>query len=253
MKLRIATWNLDRPGARRKFRVADQVKVLDAIEADILILTETHEVVRPTALTYSFASECEPGYHVPGEGCAAIWSRFPLVKIDSQEENRYLTVCAEIRDHPDVGNVIVYGTIITYGGDGVRERQAEPWARHRAAIKSQAAEWANLRQCYPNHLMVIAGDFNENLNSKRWYGLKIAKDEIRAALDANDLQCLTAAEEIQSMAGDGVLSRCTVDHLCTSTANVQLLDVRRWEGKVRDVSLSDHNGVVADIEFAPSH
>lgn len=250
MRIRIATWNVERSGVHRRKRQPEQRRVLDSIGADILILTETHQDVGPSNLPYAAHADSEPGYHAPGEACAAIWSRFPLTRIESQHDNRFLTVCAEIKASADVGNILVYGTIITYAMDGVREG-CKPWQRHFEAIRSQAAEWHSLRQSYPNHLMILAGDFNENLNSKRWYGKNEAKEQIRSALMENHLQCLTDGEEIPLVNGTGVVSRCTVDHICVSQTGLKAAEVSGWEGTIDGTALSDHNGVLADIDFVP--
>lgn len=37
--LRVATWNLDRPGFKTKYRLKPQLEILEAIKADILILS----------------------------------------------------------------------------------------------------------------------------------------------------------------------------------------------------------------------
>ena len=246
--LRVATWNLDRSGIRKKSRITDQLKILNSLEADILILTETHDSITPDKHPHHASSKRELGYHEPGESCVAIWSRFELKMVTNTCEDPYLTVCAEIHDPVEFGNIIVYGTIITYGGDGVREKLAKHWERHRAAVKLQTAEWKVLRQRYPNHLMIVAGDFNENLNQKRWYGVKDAKAAIKEGLASADMLCPTAAEDITLLFGNGELSRCTVDHICVSKRQGDVCSVRGWEGSSEGVSLSDHNGVLVDIE-----
>jgi hypothetical protein len=146
--------------------------------------------------------------------------------------------------------IIVYGTIITYVADGVREGLAKPWERHRAAVKSQTAEWMTLRQRYPTHIRIVAGDFNENLDGKKWYGMKDAKHAIQAGLVNSGLQCPTAAERISLVTGENVLSRSSVDHICVSESNVKVLSVLAWEGTDGNTALSDHNGVLVDIERA---
>jgi hypothetical protein len=69
----------------------------------------------------------------------------------------------------------------------VREGLAKHWERHRAAAKSQAVELIALQRRYPNHSRIVAGDLNENLDGKRWYGVKDAKEAIQAGLDTVSL------------------------------------------------------------------
>lgn len=245
---RVATWNLDRSGVRKKSRIEQQIRKLAAVDADLLILTETHESIKPNGYDYYLASEPEAGYHHPGESCVGIWSRYPLTKIPTDADNRYLTTCAEINGPTGIGNVIVYGTIITYGADGVSDKSAEPWARHRAAVKSQAAEWNTLKQSYPDHLRIIAGDFNENLDGKRWYGVKDAKEAIQSGLAMAGMHCPTEAKSISLLTGENTLSRSTVDHICVSDT-AKVLRVLAWEGNESGTTLSDHNGILVDIEI----
>lgn len=247
-KLRIATWNLDRSGIRKKTRIGPQLKKLEGVDADILVLTETHESTRPSGYDFHIASKRDPDYHQEGESCVSIWSRYPLAEIPSTPENRYLTVCAEIHGPTGIGEIVLYGTIITYGADGVSEGLAKHWERHRAAVKSQVEEWNTLSKQFPGHLRIVAGDFNENLDGKRWYGVKDAKDAIQSGLTTAGMRCPTAAKSISLLAGDGILSRSTVDHICVSSDHAKILRVLAWEGNDGGLTLSDHNGILVDIE-----
>ncbi len=244
--IRIATWNLDRSGIRGKARLTPQLDFLNSVDADILVLTETHTSAKPIGYDHHLASEPDPGYHKVGESCATIWSRFPMTEIPTAAENRYFTVCAEIKGPPGIGNVIVYGTIITYHGDGVS--QCVPaWSRHRAAVKSQVAEWNALALRYPAHTRVVAGDFNENLDGRRWYGVADAKDALRVGMLAADMHCPTAAPDLSLVNSAGSLSRSTVNHVCVSNGKVKVTGVQAWEGTQAGVVLSDHNGILVDL------
>ena len=249
-RLRVATWNLDRPGFRKKNRLEPQLEVLASINADILILTETHESARPSGYEHHLASEPDPRYHKSGESCASIWSRYPLTAIPTAADNRYFTVCAEIQGPTGIGPMIVYGTIITYHGDGVYEG-VPAWSRHRTAVTTQVAEWYALSQRYPDHMRIIAGDFNENLDGKRWYGVKDAKAAITTGLTEASMTCPTAATDLSLINGPGRLSRSTVNHICVSEFNATVVGVRAWEGTQSDTVLSDHNGILVDIDVKP--
>ncbi len=247
--IRIATWNLDRSGIRGKARLAPQLEFLKSVDADILVLTETHELVKPFGYDYYLASERDPGYHKVGESCATIWSRFPMTEIPTATENRYFTVCAEIQGPPGIGNVIVYGTIITYHGDGVS--QCVPvWSRHRAAVKSQVAEWNALALRYSNRMRVVAGDFNENLDGRRWYGVADAKEALTVGMLAADMHCPTAAPDLSLFNSPGSLSRSTVNHVCVSNGKAKVTGVQAWEGTQAGVALSDHNGILVDFAIS---
>lgn len=250
MNLRIATWNLDRPTIRKTYRADKQKDLLKLINADILILTETDASFCPPDLPYSAVPEGDPEYHKRSEVYAAIWSRYPMHQIQTVPDNRYFTVCAEIRDHPTCGNIIVYGAIMTYKMDGVREKKAKPWEMHLNAVRSQTAEWARLRERYPHHMMIVAGDFNESLNGQNWYGIQIAKDTIHNALVSNGMECLTSADVIKTFNENIPLSRTTVNHICITASQTNHKDVWGWEGTVSNAVLSDHNGVFVDIKYS---
>ena len=248
-KLRVATWNVDRSGIRGKHRIQPQLKILESLEADILTLTETHVAIKPEGYEFTVAAEPDPSYHQVGESCATIWSRYPATFVPTEPSNRFYTVCASIQGPEGIGNILVYGTIIPYGGDGVLEGLTKPWERHRSAVKSQTAEWNTLRQKYPDHLIIVAGDFNENLDGKRWYGVPDAKEAIVTGLEAARMHCPTAMKDIPVMTGTLPLSRCTVNHICISKANAEIVNVQAWEGVVDGNTLSDHNGVLVDAQI----
>lgn len=211
-----------------------------------MVLTETHESIKPEGYDYHLSAKPDRDYHSDGESFVTIWSRYPLTEIPTSPDNKYFTVCAYIHDPEGIGNIIVYGTIITYGGDGVRDGLARQWERHRAAVKSQSTEWNTLKQCYPNHLRIIAGDFNENLDGKSWYGVKDAKEAILKGLELAGMQCPTAAKGINLLVGDDKLSRSTVDHICVSKGTTKIHTVRAWEGFEDGIILSDHNGIAVE-------
>lgn len=245
--LRIATWNLDRSGIRGKARLQPQLRFLESVGADILVLTETHASAVPAGYPYILASEPDTSYHKAGESYVVICSRFPLNEVQTAPDNRYFTVCAEVRGPNDFGPVIVYGTIITYHGDGVREG-IPAWSRHRQAVKTQTAEWISICAKYPNHLCVVAGDFNENLDGKEWYGVADAKVAIQDALIKSKMCCPTAAPSLYLMNAPGELSRSTVNQICISQDNFEAIQVLAWEGAQSGIELSDHNGIFIDVK-----
>jgi hypothetical protein len=186
----------------------------------------------------SLVSQRDHSYHKEGESCVAIWSRYPLRKITTRDP--IFTACAEIQTF--IGPVLIYGTIITYGADGVREGEARQWERHRLAVHQQTTEWQGLKERYPDHLWCVAGDFNMNLDGRQWYGVKDAKEGILKGLEATDLQCVTTCD-FQSPPYQ--LSRSSVDHICLSENIDAQVNIEAWE----DMTLSDHNGVLADIRW----
>ncbi|TLM69225.1 MAG: endonuclease/exonuclease/phosphatase family protein [Deltaproteobacteria bacterium] len=236
---RIGTWNLDRSGIRGCDRLQPQIEKLLQFNADVWILTETHTSNALPGYT-SLASSQDTTFHKEGESCAAIWSRYPLKKIETVDPTS--NVCAELES--SFGPMLVYGTIITYHADGVSEGLAQPWERHRQAVLEQTAEWRALRQRYPDHLFCVAGDFNMNLDGRRWYGVQDAKENLLKGLEAADLYCATR-DDLQAPPYN--LSRSTVNHICLSKELKATTPVEVWEGTVAGFQLSDHNGILVEI------
>jgi hypothetical protein len=239
--LRIATWNLDRSGIRRKSRIQPQLDKICEINADLWVLTETHSAIALPGYE-SLASERDPEYHEEGESCVTIWSRWPLREISAS----ILTVCGEFQLPFSSAKMLAYGTIIPWRDDGVREGAAQPWERHREAVKQQTKEWLKLRTQYPEHVLCVAGDFNENLAETRGYGVADAKLAIKHGLESASMRCLT---QDNLRAPPFNLSRATVDHICVSNNLHATVRVEAWEGTISGMKLSDHNGVLVDLEI----
>jgi hypothetical protein len=243
--LRIGTWNLERSGAKHPRRIARQVEEMVKRKADIWVLTETHDrVVIPGY--HHVSSEPSPDPPADDEHCVAIWSRYPLRKVPT--EDAVATVAAEVDlPHPDQP-LLVYGTIITYGHDGVAEKQARAWERHRAAVAQQAAEWGELAGP-ARRLMCVAGDFNENLDGTRWYGVKDAKEAILRGVAAAGMVCLTTDDLRSAPFHD--IGRASVDHICFTKLDGLRQRLEAWPGSKPGEHLSDHNGVLVELHFAP--
>ncbi len=240
---RIATWNLERSGVHRTARIPNQLNTIQRFNADVWILTETHTAIALPGYK-SLASVRDPNYHQSGECCVSIWSRWPMRSISTADP--ILTLCAEFQLPFGARKMLVYGTIITYGGDGVRDGAARPWERHRAAVRQQTAEWLKLREQYRDHVLCVAGDFNENLDGTRWYGVADAKEGIKQALVVSRMRCATLADLRAPPFG---MTRATVNHICLSENLRATSRLEAWEGTLDGVRLSDHNGVLVDLEI----
>lgn len=77
--MKIATWNLERPKPKAASANAARLAQMQAIGADVWVLTETSAAVIPEGY-FSVASPEQPNYHSPGESYAAIHSRFPILQ-----------------------------------------------------------------------------------------------------------------------------------------------------------------------------
>jgi hypothetical protein len=241
--LRIAEWNLERSGIDRTSRIPGQLDVIRRINADVWILTETHSAIALDGY-YPLVSMRDPNYHQEGESCVTIWSRWPMRSVSIADPA--LTVCADLHLPSREQKMLVYGTVIPYGGDGVSKRKALPWERHRAAVQLQTAEWLKLRELYRDHALCVAGDFNANLDGTRWYGVNDAKNAIRRGLVAAGMSCATEAD---LRAPPFEMTRATVNHICLSDNLHGKVEMKAWEGTENGRYLSDHNGVLVDLEI----
>jgi endonuclease/exonuclease/phosphatase family metal-dependent hydrolase len=242
--MRIATWNLERPKPNGAVKNARQQSKIAEIQADLWILTETNSAISLEGC-HSLASESLPSYHSAGESFATIWSRTPILnKISTFDP--YFAVCAEIES--PLGPMIVYGSIITYANDRGLSGASKRWEETRKSIDAHDLDWQNIRKEYPNHPMVVAGDFNQSLDGSGWYADAVSTTKLSEALKRSNLVCETK----EDMRKTGKLqTRATVDHICLSR-NIAMNStvVGAWEG-TSDVlgRMSDHNGVYVDLEM----
>lgn len=242
---RIATWNLDRPVVRRKSRTNERLAELRRHDADVWILTETDRELELPGYTMVAARRPEHSGYSDREAYAAVHSRWPMRLVELTAFDPCFGVCAEIES--PFGHLLVQGSIITYHNDGVADAKAKPWERHRESVRKHGKDWCELRLRFPNHHLVVGGDFNQALDGVGRYRDNESTALLRSAFADAHLQCLTTEDFTKSPKS---LSRHSIDHIAvgrsllakaTSTVDV-------WEGVTpAGVSLSDHNGVVVAL------
>lgn len=244
-KIRIASWNLDH--AYNSSRpVLQQIETIRRISPDILVLTETCEQVDLTPYGYAGLYTQKNEY---GKYYTAIWTRFPIVR-KHETTDAELTVCTQLATA--VGDLLVYGTIITYHGDKGMEGNSGAWVEHYKAIGVQGDDWARLRT-ETNLPLIVAGDFNQTRDgSKRTYGTNHGRSLLSAQLERNSLVCLTT----EDFGANGKLkadpdkgwARNNIDHICVTENMFKVDEVGAWDHFADDrVYLSDHNGVYVDL------
>lgn len=235
---RAATWNLDGYGSDATARLPKQLEVLKALQADVLVLTEIRDTTQLTGMTFWWSDPGAPPYGPRDHavGIASHWRGRPLKVTDTR-----LSVCVALDAPAPLTCVIVYGTVIPYHLDGVRQKTAAAWQRHREAVNDVVADMDRLRSD-PAHRdagIVLAGDFNTNLDGSGWYGEPEARSLLVDGLTRAGLQCHTL-EDIRKTRGS---HRAIVDHLWTST-NLRPADsLHIWCDRNEPGKLSDHNGV----------
>ena len=184
-----------------------------------------------------------------------IWSRLPIGREPIKTHDPETAVCAEVR-HGD-SLFLIYGTIIPYHAAGTRYpyrfegaevEGKKAWELHYESIANHAADWCRLRKKFPSHHLVVAGDFNQNRDGRRWYGTEKGRQDLGDALAGADLDCATKGR-IEPIKEDDILNP-TVDHICLDRAIEERgTVVKGWPAGETPGGkrLTDHTGVYVDV------
>lgn len=224
---------------------------MELVAADIWVLTETFVDRSPGPGFNPVFSPVHPDRRPnPNERWTAIWSRWPIRELDDPAPHRRGTVAAMIT--APSGSLIVYGTVIAYHGEPVHDdgRPARAWEVHEAEVHRQVAEWKRLRDLYPAVPLVVAGDFNQARDGRRWaYGTEAARAAITKGLADAGLRSLT---DVDLVAAGAISDRSHVEHICVSTELTMLGSVLGWDRVDTDRRvLSDHPTLAVDLKASP--
>lgn len=249
--MRLATWNVDHASNSSRPK-ALQVDQIAQVNPDILVLTETCRELDLSHIGYHspmYSSQNEYKKHF-----SAIWTKFPIVRQIPTYDSE-TAVCAEIGT--PIGNIIVYGTIITWHGDiGSNNESPSPqWFEHHKAIQDHGHDWNTLIQDQIfNQPLIVCGDFNQTRDGSKAYcskdgeSIKLLSEQLKR----NNLTCVT--EEDFGASGKLAIDpnkgypRSNIDHICMTSAAFDVLHVGAWNHFTESGSyLSDHNGVYVDI------
>ncbi|MDP1609427.1 MAG: hypothetical protein Q8M11_00100 [Sulfuritalea sp.] len=244
--MKIANWNLERvlPSQSRVSVIHDHFA---AIDADIWILTETHELVGPGDGFSSVMSGEPDRESKPGEHWAGIWSRHPIKHLPSFVSDAARCTAAHI-SHPDIGEIVVYSTVLPWGGSTWRGIKSADGAAFEAALGAYVGDWQNIRAAFPNALRVIAGDFNQDLAPYHYYGSKKQRKLLESGLSAAGVIARTA-EANDPIDWEPTQRHACIDHICTSElSGIRVGKPIRWpESGKPDPRLSDHFGVAVEL------
>lgn len=244
--MKIATWNLER-AMPQSAKAERQRQWMTRIDADIWILTETHRDIAPGANYHSVACGLPDRPSTEGERWVQIWVRdsCAIASLSTSDEAR--TACALV-SFPQGQRCVVYGTVLPWLGSSWRSHSAtEAFA---AAVATQQADWQRLRASHPQATLIVAGDFNQDLNTLHYYGSRRNKQVLRQALAETGLDCLTAGENdpVHRLING---QHSNIDHICAHPSG-QLQEVFAWPPQLEDLrGLSDHFGVGVAIDFNP--
>lgn len=247
MNLRLATWNLDEASTTNKTRASHQIEKIREIDADILVLTETSDLIDLSEFGYDHKSNKIKNAY--GKYCASIWSKHEIRKrIQTYDEET--AVCCEIT-LPNNKNIMTYGTIITYLSDKGPSGISKFAEEHYKEILNHGRDWENIIKSESPEIFCVAGDFNQPRDGSNWYSAHSANkkgvEELTLQLDKLNLECLT---DHDFTASGQLQGRHNVDHICVTKNSIQPHRVGVWQGTYgNNKKLSDHNGVYVDISI----
>lgn len=203
--MRIGTWNVEYAYPKR---LAALEAVLRKQRADIWILTETHDDLAPPGCEHVVHSAPRPknwsGIR-PGSRWVSIWSAFPVtehINLENGDAERTVTALLDIGGGESMA---VYGTVMPWKGD----RGKFDWSEHHRVIPQQCAEWRVLRDRYPSAAICVAGDYNTDMGTGRYYGTREGISAIEAGLCDCGLYCVSAPSAMPT----GLLEYPPIDHI----------------------------------------
>lgn len=237
----MGTWNLEYARGVQKNR--RRLKALTSRAADVWVLTETHDDLDLSDTHTPLHSEQR--YAEPGGRWTTIWTALPVLeRLETVDPLR----CVAVRlDGGDLGELVVYGTVLPWSGDvgPDPERLARGWEEFHRVTPLQGAEWRDLRRRFPEATLVVAGDLNNDLGGAHFYGSRATRELLTRELASADLRCLTTTDAFP----ERMLTFPPIDHVCVSPgAGLDLdVEVEGWDNIVDGVRLSDHSGVLAAL------
>ena len=242
----IATWNLERPSSKENARIQRIRSSIQRVVADIWVLTETRAALMPEAQYLSVHSQPRTGGRTDSdERWVSVWSRWSATSLSEDLWSATVHI-----DSP-IGELLVHGVVLPYMHEPGQDGQRVPgWSRFKEELLRQQDHWMRLREQYPGIPLVVAGDLNQNLDGKRWYGSPKTRHALRQALNAAGLNCLTLEDVVAS----GKLRRNhLIDHICATDGLTAGGGITCWEPITIDgLTMSDHPGVAVQLGRARS-
>lgn len=240
--MRIATWNLESVRALTPNREVAFRQAMSGIRADVWVLTETWADWPPVEGYTPVAASCEAddlrAWH--NRRWAAVWVRPELRAIPLPVRNQPDRMVSVRIGPPGGEGFVVVGTVLPWMSDPLW-----PGARgYCDALAQQAAEWDELCGAPRTDTLAIAGDFNQSLPHRQYYGCRQNEAALYDALNAHDLVCLTLGNDPSS-------DTPRIDHIFVSRNGVNvhcLPEPGTWASRGgMGEPVTDHAGVFVDL------
>ncbi|MEO8362565.1 MAG: endonuclease/exonuclease/phosphatase family protein, partial [Vicinamibacteria bacterium] len=208
-------------------------------------LTESHDGFSP-GLAHSHSSmPGRDGRHGREHRWVSIWSRYPLTPLATADAER----TAAVRVLPRSGApFIVFGTVLPWFGDVWRGHRSEGGAAFREALAVQAGDWMRFRAEYPADEFFLLGDFNQDLVTPKYYGSRVNRAALEAALADAGLVALTGGAH-DPIRRDSPPCAC-IDHICARRdSRWRARPPNRWPDAPKpERRMTDHFGVAVVLE-----
>jgi|CXWL01.1.fsa_nt_gi hypothetical protein len=160
--MKLATWNVQRLTRTTSVRMSRVRPYMDAINADIWVLTETGEEVAPGPDYQGVATtEFDRASHYPDEVWTKIWSRWPIERLAPVSDPARCVAARVVPPHR--APFIVYGTVLPWPSSTWRGLRSKGGVAFGAALEAQASDWASLQAAHPSDDLFVMGDLNQDL------------------------------------------------------------------------------------------
>lgn len=217
--MKIATWNIERP-YKNDQRVSSIIQCLKEINADIVILTETNELIDLGSEYTSYHSAIpSEAIYKPGERRVGIYSKYEIIGL-IKVSNDFTSLCLSIKT--PLGELAVYGTVIGIYGNRTKEFTLN--------LSEQVNDFNSIST---KNDLAICGDMNISF-SDNYYFTDNGRQILTTTFYNLELVNLTAniAENI--------------DHIVLPEKTIQgrKIEVDCWN---TDKKLSDHIGVAITV------
>lgn len=241
--LKLATWNVMLPVS--KCRREALRSHTDQQQADVWVLTETHDGFTP-GHPYSHSSAAgRDGGHEAEHRWVTIWSRYPIDPLTTRDDVRTAAVrITRESSRP----FIVYGTVLPWLGSSWQGHVSKRGVAFGESLAVQAADWRQFRHQFPKDEIFVLGDFNQDMVSPRYYGSRANRSALETALQEAGLVALTGGEG-DPIRRDSAPCAC-IDHICArADSDWPAESAIRWPDLSSPARwLTDHFGV--SISFA---
>lgn len=218
----IATWNVER--LKHYQDLGDILLACNRAQADILVLTETDDRVRPD-YPYCFhtlpPAELQPEWYKPTEKRVSVFTRYPCIRQHTTYDP-YTSICVELET--EQGSLLVYGTIIGIYGNRHPSFQED--------LLRQCEDFMRLSEGQNN--LCICGDWNCSFGDN-YYFTRFGRDCLLQTLSKSKIRLLTALQ-----------AQC-IDHIAISERffDGTEMHIEEWNHEKR---LSDHKGILVRFD-----